>query len=189
MGIAKYNGKSMPTMYKGIQFRSRLEARWACFFDLVQWKWEYEPEEDDKIKGWMPDFTIYGDRQETLVEVKYYTQLQEFIDDGEVAKILQAKDEREVLLLGKNIIFVPTIEFSLPRLGWIMAGDSIQECGIMCHEVTRRYGFFDTINSWQDRISGIEDHHKYHGVSNDTIRDLWIDAKNKIQWKGVSYGK
>lgn len=34
----------IPTMYKGIQFRSRLEARWAVFFDTLGIKWEYEPQ-------------------------------------------------------------------------------------------------------------------------------------------------
>lgn len=34
----------IPTMYKGIQFRSRLEARWAVFFDTLGIEWEYEPQ-------------------------------------------------------------------------------------------------------------------------------------------------
>ena len=44
-----------PTFYEGIWFRSRLEARWAAFFDLVQWKWEYEPID---LIGWTPDFRL-----------------------------------------------------------------------------------------------------------------------------------
>jgi len=35
---------ALPTKYAGIQFRSRLEARWAVFFDALKIKWEYEPE-------------------------------------------------------------------------------------------------------------------------------------------------
>lgn len=34
----------IPTMYKGINFRSRLEARWAVFFDTLGIEWEYEPQ-------------------------------------------------------------------------------------------------------------------------------------------------
>ena len=34
----------IPTMYKGIKFRSRLEARWAVFFDTLGIEWEYEPQ-------------------------------------------------------------------------------------------------------------------------------------------------
>jgi hypothetical protein len=34
---------AIPTVYKGVQMRSRLEARWAAFFDELGWPWEYEP--------------------------------------------------------------------------------------------------------------------------------------------------
>lgn len=36
--------KPIETSYKGYRFRSRHEARWAVFFDVVKIKWEYEPE-------------------------------------------------------------------------------------------------------------------------------------------------
>lgn len=35
--------KSIPTTYKGVQFRSKLEAKWAVFFDSMRVKWKYEP--------------------------------------------------------------------------------------------------------------------------------------------------
>jgi len=28
---------AIPTLYKDVQFRSRLEAKWAAFFDLLGW--------------------------------------------------------------------------------------------------------------------------------------------------------
>lgn len=36
--------KSIETKYNGFRFRSRLEARWAIFFDMVGLKYEYEVE-------------------------------------------------------------------------------------------------------------------------------------------------
>lgn len=54
---------AIPTKYDGVQFRSRLEARWAAFFDIVDWKWDYEPID---LAGYIPDF-ISGT---TLIEVK-----------------------------------------------------------------------------------------------------------------------
>ncbi len=36
--------KPIETEYKGYRFRSRLEARWAVFFDACGVDWEYEPE-------------------------------------------------------------------------------------------------------------------------------------------------
>lgn len=38
-----YTIKPKPTTYKGFRFRSKLEARWAVFFDLAGISWEYEP--------------------------------------------------------------------------------------------------------------------------------------------------
>lgn len=34
------NFKAVETVYKGYRFRSRLEARWAIFFDSLGIKWE-----------------------------------------------------------------------------------------------------------------------------------------------------
>lgn len=50
------------TRYAGILFRSRLEARWAVFFDAIGMTWEYEMEgyNLDGIRYlpdfWLPDF-------------------------------------------------------------------------------------------------------------------------------------
>ena len=53
--------KPIPTVYKGYRFRSRLEARWAVFFDACGAKWEYEPEGFDLGNGiyYLPDFVVY----------------------------------------------------------------------------------------------------------------------------------
>jgi len=52
--------KPIETRYKGYRFRSRLEARWAVFFDALGIKWEYEPEgfEFDDGTRYLPDFKI-----------------------------------------------------------------------------------------------------------------------------------
>lgn len=52
--------KAIPTRYKGYHFRSRLEARWAVFFDAMGLKWEYEPEGFD-LDGelYLPDFRVW----------------------------------------------------------------------------------------------------------------------------------
>jgi hypothetical protein len=58
---------AIPTKYKHVQFRSRLEARWAAFFDLGKRRWAYEPFE---LEGYIPDFILYGQRRNALVEIK-----------------------------------------------------------------------------------------------------------------------
>ncbi len=52
--------KAIETKYKGYRFRSRLEARWAVFFDALGLQWEYEPEGFDLGEaGWyLPDFYL-----------------------------------------------------------------------------------------------------------------------------------
>lgn len=58
---------AIPTRYNGIQFRSRLEATWAAFFDRCGFAWEYEPID---IRGWIPDFALKFSLGELLVEAK-----------------------------------------------------------------------------------------------------------------------
>ncbi len=52
--------KPIETQYKGYRFRSRLEARWAVFFDALGIEWEYEKEGYDLGGlGWyLPDFWL-----------------------------------------------------------------------------------------------------------------------------------
>lgn len=59
--------KSIDTKYKGYNFRSRLEARWAVYFDYLKLKWEYEKEgfefivntkKGHKIVRYLPDFWL-----------------------------------------------------------------------------------------------------------------------------------
>lgn len=52
--------KAIQTEYKGYLFRSRLEARWAVFFDACGVKWEYEPEGLVLSDGthYLPDFYL-----------------------------------------------------------------------------------------------------------------------------------
>lgn len=50
--------KPIETLYKGYRFRSRLEARWAVFFDALKLKWYYEMEGYVLPSGeyYLPDF-------------------------------------------------------------------------------------------------------------------------------------
>ncbi len=81
---------AIPTTYAGVNFRSRLEARYAAFFDIVGWRWEYEPLD---LKGWIPDFRLtipckhsecYGSHV-LLVEVKPHYSIDSFSGTPEYA--------------------------------------------------------------------------------------------------------
>ena len=95
--------KSFPTNYGAVNFRSRLEARWAAFFDLAGWDWEYEPPVEHGF--WIPDFALRGRGGTTLVEVKpidWGESLDEStkaLDEPELNKVLDSGVD-EVLVLG-----------------------------------------------------------------------------------------
>jgi hypothetical protein len=65
--------RAIETRYQSHLFRSRLEARWACMFDLVGWEWTYEPFD---AHWYIPDFVLLGDGS-VAVEVKPATTLEE----------------------------------------------------------------------------------------------------------------
>lgn len=62
--------KPIETIYNGYRFRSRLEARWAVFFDALGIKYEYEPEGFEMSDGtkYLPDFYLPNDNY--YIEVK-----------------------------------------------------------------------------------------------------------------------
>lgn len=79
--------KPIETEYKGYRFRSRLEARWAVFFDACGVEWEYEPEGFELKNGirYLPDFLLHDvrtqagrERCELYVEVKGNMQKSDF---------------------------------------------------------------------------------------------------------------
>ncbi len=63
--------KPIETNYGGCRFRSRLEARWAVFFDALGLRWEYEPEAYALPSGnYLPDFRLHLTRGVVWFEVK-----------------------------------------------------------------------------------------------------------------------
>lgn len=64
--------KAIETKYKGYNFRSRLEARWAVFFDSLGIHWEYEMEGFELSSGqrYLPDFYLPYFNNGIYVEVK-----------------------------------------------------------------------------------------------------------------------
>lgn len=87
--------KAIQTKYKGYRFRSRLEARWAVFFDSLEINWEYENEGYVLQNGnyYLPDFWL--PEYETYVECKAQ-QLND--SEFEKAALLADQSKRQVLL-------------------------------------------------------------------------------------------
>ena len=65
--------KPIETIYNGYRFRSRLEARWAVFFDNMDIRYRYEHEGFERSFGpgeptlrylpdfWFPDYDVFGE--------------------------------------------------------------------------------------------------------------------------------
>jgi hypothetical protein len=68
--------KTIPTTYNNIKFRSRLEARWAVFFDQlgIKYLYEFEGFELENREWYLPDFYlpeygIYCEVKPSIIEV------------------------------------------------------------------------------------------------------------------------
>jgi hypothetical protein len=97
--------KAIDTAYNGNFFRSRLEARWAVFFDALGVPYEYEAEGYDLPEGqrYLPDFWL--PRESFFIEVKPH----------EPSVVEVAKARALVKASGKRLAFavgVPTEDFS-----------------------------------------------------------------------------
>jgi hypothetical protein len=70
-------GKPIETLYRGYRFRSRLEARWAVFFDRARIPWRYEPEGYDlsavKLPSDLPVTTAHWLLSQLFSSYKPYT--------------------------------------------------------------------------------------------------------------------
>lgn len=72
--------KPIETVYNGYRFRSRLEARWAVFFDSIGINWLYEPEGIQLPDGsyYLPDFY--------LPDCKQFFEVKGVMDDPSLGK-------------------------------------------------------------------------------------------------------
>src|SRR6266702_248812 len=145
---------AIPTIYKGVQMRSRLEARWAAFFNLCfEWNWSYEPFD---LEGWIPDFIIDWNLtgKKALVEVKPLMehQVPRYLSD----EILNALGPEPVAGLPFNICILgidPSVTFGLDADGnW----------------------FYNLFRNPSDEMPEVEYQRR--------INAHWIAAGNAVQW-------
>jgi hypothetical protein len=105
--------QAIETEYKGVLFRSRLEARWAMFLDMIGLSWEYEPGwyQFDTDVAWgqgpptryAPDFLVSGlvcEPHRLFLEVKREGLS---LDEGYEAMckaVALAEQTKEVVVIG-----------------------------------------------------------------------------------------
>jgi hypothetical protein len=187
---------AIPTRYAGVNFRSRLEARRAAMFDLLGWRWEYEPLD---LNGYIPDFVLMFAHPMT-VEIKPAMT---------VAECLPALDRmvhagaKNCAVLGATIMHeVPGFAYPNnhdPAFGLIedngMSGLShapcqIQPCG-------SHWTLTTSTGWWGCNTSGGEGcHYRWcdsssrqpgrRGEMPPEVTAFWREAGNLSQWRAVT---
>lgn len=147
--------KALPSWYNGIQFRSRLEARWAYYFDLLGLQWSYEPEAYSLPSGnYLPDFLITTEHaQKVFAEVKSIGWMDRGVDgksypDAEKQMDYDTKRHNEL---------VQATQTNLVRLVGPPKADAWYWVNQYCHERD-----FDWIDEHYERLTGLGCPNVYH---------------------------
>jgi hypothetical protein len=206
---------AIPTHYNGINFRSRLEAKWARFFDLLGWPYEYEPID---LNGYIPDFVLKFDTP-IAVEIKPdFTRIKLTESAG---KALIACNRAGIPLLCLGATLIEEITYSTVGLGLIDVEASgylepaefswcshhkgyafyppeglwmCMRCGGKCQEVYNKPYWF-----WNRKKEHAADLDKIPGETplqaeirlnsrfrdTDAIQQFWSEATNLTQYKRI----
>lgn len=192
------NYQAIETYYRGRRFRSRIEASWAAFFDLVKWRWEYEPVD---MAGYIPDFVLEFPTP-VLVEVKSSLSFNELHQHKE--KVEASGWVGEYLLLGagflasqnadakqmggllgeKQTVVNKMVGIDFPAecadWGWNLDESPFGKCAV--EGIPSHYGLCH-VSGWY----GCRACEGYPGGAwpDDSDNDaLWAAARNETQWRG-----
>lgn len=118
--------KAIPTKYKGVTFRSVLEARWAVYLDLMGYNWEYEKEGyTDGKNSYLPDF---------LVDRKFFLEVKPDLP-------LSVKDSDKIKMASHvKPIFVTRGYPSIHPLMSFIDGYSCPDGVLLCGSMRIKYG-------------------------------------------------
>lgn len=110
------------TEYKGILFRSRLEARWAVFFDSCGADWEYEPQGYECEDGtrYLPDFLLHNVRfctDDDSHEYDVFIEIKGNLTDKDVLKITSIRDGEPIINKNRSVGNIIAILGNIPFIG------------------------------------------------------------------------
>ena len=164
--MTQFKHVAIPTLYRGVQFRSRLEARWAAWMDLVGLDWEYEPMD---ASGYIPDFLIRTDKDtELIAEVKPIS----FIEPGDMGDWQEAFEK----IRGSGITGPALVLGSRPHRYEDVFDPSI-------------WGFLTPEEGQYSAVIGLTQEspgHLFTGFtwpSYQRSKSLWNAAGNAVQWR------
>lgn len=179
--------KAIETTYTGYRFRSRLEARWAVFFDAMGMKWEYEPE-GFNLDGvyYLPDFRVISPQG----FISWYDVKPAHVSTNEKVALFKKKlrdegsNESIKILSGDPAEFFASAQNDggvCPRCGDISASGLVVGENDDCVDVY----CFDC------------DCDTPCGGNNQTVRGMYMDCLphkgnlvvSRHEWRGFVYGK
>lgn len=174
---------AIPTTYKGVRMRSRLEAKWAAFFDALKWPWAYEPVDLD---FYIPDFVLRFPAGPIVVEVKPELEIDAL--RPHVARVIRSGWPREAIGVGAALFPSPDAPLlgiiadtsCAPTMGAELDRAALFRC-LSCGEISVRSESL----SWRCRVCGESDGGHLGFVDADEIDRLHAEAANRVQWRGV----
>jgi hypothetical protein len=144
--------QAIETRWKGFRFRSRLEARWAVFFENIGVQWDYEKEGFNLGDAgyYLPDFWI--DDWKCWVEIKplMVEQLEE--DYEFVPQLLElSKQNRVLLIMGRPWVGNHKIyDFHNGRYEFDFNYDCFSQCRRCSSSVLLSVNGFSTLDHWKN---------------------------------------
>lgn len=140
------NIKAIQTFYRGYKFRSRLEARWAVFFDSLNIPWLYEEEGLSIDNEWyLPDFY--------LPDCKQFFEVKGIMSDKDESKIKALISKGYSVTIGYDNGRFQACDYGEDGFELSEIGDSwLCQC-VYC----KKYWFLGSILSYECQCCGIYD--------------------------------
>jgi len=180
---------AITTKYDGIEYRSRLEARWAAFMKNIGWEIVYEPFDGD---GYIPDFLVQGERP-LLIEVKPAATQKEYgAAVPKAEKGLASHWRHDILIVGISPYWVSDDGIESDHVAG-MLGEFDSYEGSWQWDLGRWFtcracghiSVFHSTSSFSGRPCGHYDGNG-HILSPpiSLMQSMWADACNDVKWKG-----
>lgn len=181
--------RAIETDYRGVCFRSRLEAKWAAFFDLCSWGWQYEPID---LNGYIPDFVLQLPHDPVIVEVKPELYLPDLLRYRK--KVEESGWQHESLIVGA-CIFNGSDDWPESAVIGILdqrceepgpdSGDAHNWSPCVLEQCTKCgcLSFIHSEFTWSCRVNGCyEGDHYVNALDYDSGFRMFADASRQVRW-------
>lgn len=195
--MPEYDIKPIPTEYKGRRYRSRLEARWAAFFAMLEWPFEYEPYD---LGEWSPDFILIGDTVNVFVEVKplqeyfepkkYYHSFQKMKIDGFILLLTSTGpfkhveyDGEKTLGIGHYLYGDDIVDLEIARVigGVSFEIDLVRPPGR--ETIFMNSDIYIESEYWGEEIGDLNCFsHENNNMCPEDCIEMWAKAANEVQY-------